>query len=121
MTDYQFYGQLGAGGFGVVYEVERTLDGLALAGKALRRGASQRDRRRFEREVRLQAKLDHPNIVPIVAMNLDDDPPWFVMPVAQENLRTLLVSVPVKIVSGSSSTLPRDSPTHMRMASSTAM
>ena len=87
MTDYQFYGQLGAGGFGVVYEVERTRDGLALAGKALRRGASQRDRRRFEREVRLQAKLDHPNIVPIVAMNLDDDPPWFVMPVAQENLR----------------------------------
>lgn len=87
MTDYQFHGQLGAGGFGVVYEVVRSRDGLTLAGKSLRRGASQSDRRRFEREVRLQAKLDHPNIVPIVAMNLDDEPPWFVMPIAQENLR----------------------------------
>lgn len=36
MTDYQFYRQLGAGGFGVVYEVERSRDGLALAGKSPR-------------------------------------------------------------------------------------
>ena len=78
---------IGRGGFGAVYEVERQPDGWVCAGKMLKPGASQRDRRRFEREVRLQAKLRHPNIVPIMAMNLEDDRPWFIMPRAQENLR----------------------------------
>lgn len=90
MTQYNFYGRIGRGGFGVVHEAERAADGWPCAAKVLRRGASQRDRRRFDREVRLQSKLSHKNIVPIVGMNLDDDPPWFIMPLAEENLRDYL-------------------------------
>lgn len=87
MATYEFHNEIGRGGFGVVYEAERENDGWACAAKTLRPRASQRETRRFHREVRLQAKLNHPNIVPIVAINLEDDPPWFIMPLAEDNLR----------------------------------
>jgi hypothetical protein len=45
--------------------------------------------RRFEREVRAQSTLDHPGIIPVIFSNFDDDPPWFVMPLAWGSLRTL--------------------------------
>lgn len=95
MATYQFHNELGRGGFGVVYEAERENDGWACAAKTLRPRASQRETRRFHREVRLQAKLNHPHIVPIVALNLEDNPPWFIMPLAQENLRDHLERVGV--------------------------
>jgi serine/threonine protein kinase len=93
MTTYIFHSRIGSGGFGLVHEVEREPDGATLAGKILRRGTGLSDRKRFYREVRLQAKLDHQHIVPILGMNMDDDPPWFVMPMAQENLREHLERV----------------------------
>lgn len=43
-------------------------------------------RKRFEREVRYQQQVDHRNVVPILDHNLDDDPPWFVMPLAIRSL-----------------------------------
>ncbi|MBF6672584.1 serine/threonine-protein kinase [Glutamicibacter sp. FBE19] len=43
--------------------------------------------RRFEREVRAQSTLDHPGIMPVVYSNFDEEPPWFVMPLALGSLR----------------------------------
>jgi len=43
-------------------------------------------RRRFEREVRIQSAVKHPNIMPILEAELDEDPPWFLMPLASESL-----------------------------------
>lgn len=40
---------------------------------------------RFIREVKIQAQLDHPHLVPIVEHDLDQDPPWFLMPLATES------------------------------------
>ena len=79
--------EIGRGGFGIVYKV-RSADGQELALKELNVaavGAGQEDdlRRRFEREVRYQHGIDHPNVVPISDFNLKDDPPWFVMPLAK--------------------------------------
>lgn len=40
-------------------------------------------KRRFKREVRYQSALNHPNIAPIISHHLDDDPPYFIMPLAE--------------------------------------
>ena len=78
--------ELGRGGFGIVQLVESD-DGINYAQKTLNPAAfSVKDRsmltKRFEREVRYQAQVCHPNVVSIVKHNLDDDPPWFLMPLA---------------------------------------
>ncbi len=90
MTDYIFHSEIGRGGFGIVYDAEEVGGAENWVAKTLKRRASLRDERRFRREVRLQAKLNHRHIVPIVNMNLDDEPPWFIMPRAEENLREYL-------------------------------
>lgn len=73
---YEVAGFLGSGGSGEVYEVKHTVTGRIEALKLLR-GAGHRDPdrdARFLREVRLQAKLSHPNIAAVHnAFWLDDD------------------------------------------------
>jgi serine/threonine protein kinase len=54
---------------------------------------------RFEREVRKQSKLTSPHIMPILAHNFTEDPPWYAMPRADltlaDRLRTTLpLSIP---------------------------
>ncbi|TMO86579.1 serine/threonine protein kinase [Pseudoalteromonas spongiae] len=44
-------------------------------------------KRRFKREVKYQSTLNHPNIVNIVEQYLDDEPPYFIMPLAEGTLR----------------------------------
>ena len=46
---------------------------------------------RFERELRMAARLQHPNIVPVLAAGTSDGLPYYTMPfVRGESLRTLL-------------------------------
>ena len=73
---YEVTGILGTGGSGQVFKVKHTVTGRVEALKRLR-GAGLRDAQRNERllrEVRLQAKLSHPNIAAVHnAFWLDDD------------------------------------------------
>jgi eukaryotic-like serine/threonine-protein kinase len=78
------------GGFGVVDEV-RMPNGRHLARKSFDPqsvGASE-DRekllKRFIREVRIQSQIRHPNIMPIIKYDLDESPPWFLMPLAEKS------------------------------------
>lgn len=48
-------------------------------------------RERFKAEVRYQRRLDHPNVVPLVASNLSADRPWMVMPRADCPLTDKLI------------------------------
>lgn len=48
-------------------------------------------RRRFEREVRVQSAIKHPNIMPVVDSKLDEDPPWFLMPLASQSLEQKII------------------------------
>ena len=59
---------LGAGGMGTVYVARETATGRRVALKVLSAGMADdvTFRRRFEREARLAAQLEHPNIVPVV-------------------------------------------------------
>jgi len=87
MSDYELGAPIAHGGFGIVYAVRRQQDGWPGVAKYLIQGYSPDDRKRFDREVRIQARLEHKNIVPIVHMDMGADPPWFVMPRARQNLR----------------------------------
>jgi hypothetical protein len=67
---YEVVRRVGEGGAGVVYEARRTSDGARLALKLLRGGADTTDMARFAREAQLIAKLDHPNVVRIVDLDV---------------------------------------------------
>lgn len=48
------------------------------------------NRARFEREVRCQSTLRHPGVMPIIAMNLRGEKPFYVMPIAKHSLQDVL-------------------------------
>lgn len=88
--EYTAKEEIGRGGFGIVELVEDEA-GNEFACKTLNYGnlsSTEREqlKKRFEREVRYQLSIKHENIVPILDSNLDDDPPWFIMPLADETL-----------------------------------
>jgi serine/threonine protein kinase len=88
---YSVKHQIGQGGFGIV-NFATGEDGNGYAIKNLNLAAyadAEVDglKKRFEREVRYQAQINHPNVVKIIEHNLDDDPPWFVMPLAEGSLK----------------------------------
>jgi len=97
---YQILGQLGAGGMG---EVHRALDpriGREVALKLLPESfANDPDRRRrFEQEARLAASLNHPNVMAIYDVGLDQHPPYIVSElVPGESLRAVIARGPVPV------------------------
>lgn len=83
--------EIGRGGFGIVYDAVGD-DGNNYAVKYLNPAAFQQQEhpmlvRRFEREVRYQQMVEHPNVLPVVAHNLTVNPPWFAMPLAVGSLK----------------------------------
>lgn len=85
--------QIARGGFGIVEEVELS-DGTTAARKtfdphpgfAHDADLVNKARKRFVREVSVQAQISHPHVVPVLIQDLRDDPPWFVMPYASRSL-----------------------------------
>jgi serine/threonine-protein kinase len=67
-------GLLAAGGMGVVYRAREIESGRPVALKLIgvELAHDETFRRRFEREARLAAELDHPNVVPVVASGEHD-------------------------------------------------
>jgi Protein kinase domain/Domain of unknown function (DUF4440) len=74
-------GVAGRGGMGVVYRAtELRLDRpVALKLIATDHGADDEFRERFDREARLAASLDHPNVIPVYAAGEQDGRPYLVM------------------------------------------
>jgi Tol biopolymer transport system component len=90
---YQILGQLGAGGMGEVYKALDTRVGRQIALKVLPESWAQdvERRRRFEQEARLAASLNHPNIMAIYDVGLDQHPPYIVAElVPGESLRAVI-------------------------------
>ncbi|MGE0710082.1 MAG: protein kinase [Planctomycetota bacterium] len=75
--------RIGAGGMGEVYRA-RDAQGRALALKLLLRGQGEGDptvrRRRFEREAAALERVQHPNVVGVVARGDSPRGPWLAMP-----------------------------------------
>ncbi|WP_295560583.1 serine/threonine-protein kinase [uncultured Sphingomonas sp.] len=85
---YQALSELGRGGFGVV---EKVIDEQfrEFARKTLVVPAhidADTMKPRFEREVRYQSAINHPNVVHIFDHDLYANPPWFIMPIAECSL-----------------------------------
>ena len=67
---YRVLKELGSGGMGTVYEVERVSDGNHFALKALAGGGGSEARARFAREAQIVANVNHPNVVSIVDVDV---------------------------------------------------
>mgnify|MGYP001339497466 CR=1 FL=1 len=87
---YKAIKEIGRGSFGVV-ELVSDEKGRQFARKTfvapnLPDVSNDDMRARFEREVRYQNEIDNPNVVRIFEADLDVDPPWFVMELADCSL-----------------------------------
>ena len=77
---YQIEGFLGAGGMGSVFKARDARLGRFVALKFLRDSDGQPEqRRRFDREARAQARLDHPSICKIFEVGEVDGHPYIAM------------------------------------------
>jgi PAS domain S-box-containing protein len=70
---YRVEATLGQGAMGTVYEVERTSDGRRFAAKVLSANPDSRTMARFAREALLLARLQHPNLIAIVDLDINSD------------------------------------------------
>lgn len=86
LADFRIVREIGRGGMGVVYEAEQTgASAQRVALKVMPYAASldRRQRVRFRTEVAAAARLDHPNIVPVVAAGSERGVPFYVMPLIE--------------------------------------
>ena len=93
MATYRKIRKIGSGGYGTVHRAMRVEDNATAAMKVLNEPENAEDVARFEKEVRFQRSLNHPNIVHIIGRNLGVTPPWFVMELADDNLKGVLEDV----------------------------
>jgi serine/threonine protein kinase len=91
--------QIPGGGYGAVWRAINleTDDDVVMKFPldTLDMSAGSEDRRRFEREARYQSSLKHPGIMPIIAMDLKRENPFFIMPLAQGSLQDHLKYGPI--------------------------
>ena len=81
LSHYEILDTLGAGGMGEVYRARDTKLGREVAIKVLPEEFS-RDRERldrFEREAKLLAALNHPNVATLYGLEVSDGQPFLVM------------------------------------------
>ncbi len=90
----------GVGGFGFVDVVEDEVGNYFAKktfeinqGPGFPKSMEENVLKRFKREARAQQNLSHPNIVPIYFANLDDFPPYYVMPLALASLQDDLKNI----------------------------
>ncbi|MCC5479058.1 serine/threonine-protein kinase [Streptomyces barringtoniae] len=87
------------GGYGAVWRAANLETGDEVVMKfpldTLDMSPGSEDRRRFEREARYQSMLKHPGIMPIIAMNLRREKPFFAMPLAEGSLQDQLEYGPI--------------------------
>lgn len=97
MTAYRKVDKKFAGGQAEVWLGVRQDDGQHVAMKYLHVHPASadpvEDLKRFKRELRCHSTLIHENIMPVLGQNTMADPPWYVMPWADESLRTRLTPV----------------------------
>src|SRR5271155_536283 len=76
--------KMGQGGAGDIYEVADNTSGAHYVVKTLRPGVQTAvDVIRFRREAQFMAKLHHPNLMPVIRVRLDADPPYYMMPLRE--------------------------------------
>jgi eukaryotic-like serine/threonine-protein kinase len=83
---YRLKRRIARGGFGDVFEAYDTIEGISVAIKVPLQELSREHLDDFRREVRITAKLDHPNILPLKNADFIDGVFAIVQPLGQGNL-----------------------------------
>jgi serine/threonine protein kinase len=78
-SGFELLRYLGGGGMGDVYLALEYAADRRVAMKFLRAAADPRSAWRFVKEIRALAKLEHPNIIRVIAVDLDRSDPFFTM------------------------------------------
>ena len=80
-ADYELLGQIGRGGMGVIYKAHHPGLNRTVALKVIHAAGMAGDaaRRRFQSEVKVAARLNHPNIAPVFDVGMMDGCPCFSM------------------------------------------
>lgn len=88
---YRILRKLAVGGYGTVYEAQDTIEGIKVALKVARADEDPGLVEALRREIRLNAKLDHPNILPVKNADLIDG--WLIVasPLGIESLADRVV------------------------------
>ncbi len=111
---YRILNRIGSGGMSTVYKAHDSKSGRMVAVKVMASFLTEEPRFkvRFEREVKLLSKLNHPNIVRILDYGEHNDSPYIVMPffekgTLQDRLRDGPISVKegARVISDMSSAL----------------
>jgi serine/threonine protein kinase len=89
---YTLERELSGGGMAHVFVAEETALGRKVVVKALAPDVAQElSAERFAREIRLSARLQHPNIVPVLTAGVADGVPYYTMPYVEgQSLRVRL-------------------------------
>lgn len=100
ISNYKIIEKLGEGGMGVVYKAQDTKLGREVALKALPEEFAQDRERlaRFEREAKLLASLNHPNIATIYGLEQSEGLNFLILELVEgETLAGKLTSGPIKV------------------------
>src|SRR5262245_47103246 len=100
LGSYEILGLLGVGGMGEVYRAKDATPGREVAIKVLPAELSRDLERlaRFEREARLLAALNHPNVATIYGLERFDGVPFLILELALgSTLGELLTAGPLEI------------------------
>lgn len=81
LSEYELLGEVGRGGMGVIYKAHQPRLNRTVALKVIHAAgmAGESARRRFQSEVKVAGRLNHPNIVPVFDVGMMDGCPCFSM------------------------------------------
>jgi tetratricopeptide (TPR) repeat protein len=108
--DFRIVREIARGGMGVVYEAEQVTLGRTVALKVLPLAASLDPRalQRFQLEAQVAGLLQHPRIVPVHAVGMVDDVPYYAMQYIEGGSLADLITALKQIDTGASTKPPRD-------------
>ena len=108
--DFRIVREIARGGMGVVYEAEQVTLGRTVALKVLPLAASLDPRalQRFQLEAQVAGLLQHPRIVPVHAVGMVDDVPYYAMQFIEGGSLADLITALKQLDSGSAVTGPSD-------------
>lgn len=81
--------EIGGGGFGKVVCVFDQQSGEEIALKYCT-SKTEEDLRRFRREIRIMENIDHENVIRVLDSNIENQPPYFTMPIALNSVTNII-------------------------------
>lgn len=92
IENYEIQDFIGEGGMGCVLKVKNNIDGKYYALKYCKE-VDDKSIKRFKREVKIASETKHPNIIEVNDYNIDNIPPYFIMPLAKGSVQDIIKSL----------------------------